>query len=187
MTIITLVSAVLKGYYQTIEDENGTTAFQSVFLAMLLIDETIILACFIKYGRLLVKLIDGSAQLYGVKEAVSSGGIDKLARYKMYITKLKLTNTVITVIMGWYEFICIFLLFGRGKIPATTKNSVIFMGINAIGTALVMLLALFNIAHGAIDITTSIRWSITSRIQSYEVECVNTIVEEIHHNYGSVQ
>ncbi|CAG8548700.1 10347_t:CDS:2 [Acaulospora morrowiae] len=181
-TNLTLISAILKGYYQTIGDEQGSSMFLSIFLAVIFAAEAITFACFIKYGRLLVELLNGSARLSGVSDDISQESIVKFAKYKMYVTKMKLTNSILTVVVGWYTVFSLLLLLLRDKIPITSKNSAFIIGVNAIGTALVILFALFSIAHGelykryserAVDLITSIQWSNVSRVRSYEMEYDN--------------
>ncbi|CAG8666434.1 1954_t:CDS:2, partial [Acaulospora colombiana] len=63
------------------------TSILTLILSVLRATQSISILCFIKYGRLLVKLLEGSVRLSGVSDLVSPVNITSFEKYKVYVTK----------------------------------------------------------------------------------------------------
>ncbi|CAG8754575.1 6809_t:CDS:2, partial [Gigaspora margarita] len=67
----TLILSILKGYFQGTGEENPFNIVYTLLNIGLGISDVLGIVCFIKYGRLIIKLLDESATLIGLPTAYS--------------------------------------------------------------------------------------------------------------------
>ncbi|CAG8470286.1 10657_t:CDS:2 [Scutellospora calospora] len=169
LTIICLTMSTLKGYFQKIGDETLFNLFQTLLATALGVSEALGAVCFIKYGRLVVKLINESATLVGLMDNRNSGNKNRyLESYRIHLKKLKIMNLSLSILVCWLGFLGFCVAITRIMVEKYTPLYITIAAISIDGTAIIMLITLLGIVYGemykqrsiqAEEITTSINYS----------------------------
>ncbi|KAF0553517.1 hypothetical protein F8M41_020246 [Gigaspora margarita] len=167
--IYTLILSILRGYFQGIGERRSFNIAHSLLELGLGISDVLGVVCFIKYGRLIVKLLDESAILIGLADIKNSQRkASFLESYRVHLKKLKIMNFSLLIIVCWCGFFGFFIALMGMTITMYMPLYVTLGAISLDGTAMVLLITLLGIVYGEIhkqysvqaeEITTSINYS----------------------------
>ncbi|CAG8665787.1 2344_t:CDS:2, partial [Dentiscutata heterogama] len=105
--------------------------------------------CFIKYGRLVIRLLDESTKIMGLEDLRNSESKAlRLQSYRTHLNKLKVMNFSLSVIVCWLAVMAFFVALFRSKIAEYLALYIILAIISFDGTAIINLIALFGIVYG---------------------------------------
>ncbi|CAG8684844.1 663_t:CDS:2 [Dentiscutata erythropus] len=167
--VYTLTLAILRGYYQGIGERALFNITHGLIGFGLGISAILGIVCFIKYGRLIIKLLYESATLIGLTDVRNSQRKTScLKNYHVHLKKLKIMNFSLLVIVCWCGFIGCFIALMEMVIEKYMPLYVTLGAISLDGTPLVLLITLLGIIYGEVhkqysaqaeEITTSINYS----------------------------
>ncbi|CAG8644104.1 18223_t:CDS:2 [Dentiscutata erythropus] len=170
--ITSLILSILKGYFQMVDKESLFNIIQSTILIEYCIAYMLGGLCFIKYGRLVVKLLDESTKIMGLEDIrISESKALRLQSYRTHLNKLKVMNFSLSVIVCWLAVMAFFVALFRSKIAEYLPLYITLAIISFDGTAIINLTALFGIVYGEVhkqnsavaeEVTTSINYSTTN-------------------------
>ncbi|CAG8456465.1 44423_t:CDS:2 [Gigaspora margarita] len=87
MITTSLILSILKGYFQMVDNELLFNIIQTTILIEYCGAYILGALCFIKYGRLVVKLLDESAKIMGLEDIrKSENKASRLVNYREYLT-----------------------------------------------------------------------------------------------------
>ncbi|KAF0559049.1 hypothetical protein F8M41_007020 [Gigaspora margarita] len=169
MITTSLILSILKGYFQMVDKELLFNIIQTTILIEYCGAYILGALCFIKYGRLVVKLLDESAKIMGLEDIrKSENKASRLVNYRTYLNKLKIMNFSLSILVCWLGVLSFFLVLFRNKIGEYLTLYIILAFISFDGTAIIMLITLFGIIYGEIhkrhsavaeELSTSINFS----------------------------
>ncbi|KAF0553516.1 hypothetical protein F8M41_020245 [Gigaspora margarita] len=174
----TLILSILKGYFQGTGEENPFNIVYTLLNIGLGISDVLGIVCFIKYGRLIIKLLDESATLIGLVDVRNSQHKAQfLKNYhthlkKVYIFRyifflihltsyfhivivkyhmqLKVMNFSLLLIVCWYGFLGFFIALMRNAIVNYMPLYIALVAISLDGVNFIMLITFLGIIYGEI-------------------------------------
>ncbi|KAF0553515.1 hypothetical protein F8M41_020245 [Gigaspora margarita] len=165
----TLILSILKGYFQGTGEENPFNIVYTLLNIGLGISDVLGIVCFIKYGRLIIKLLDESATLIGLVDVRNSQHKAQfLKNYHTHLKKLKVMNFSLLLIVCWYGFLGFFIALMRNAIVNYMPLYIALVAISLDGVNFIMLITFLGIIYGEIrekysvqaeEITISINYS----------------------------
>ncbi|RIB25167.1 hypothetical protein C2G38_531687 [Gigaspora rosea] len=100
MITTSLILSIFKGYFQMVDKESLFNIIQSIILIEYCIAYIIGALCFIKYGSLVVRLLDESTKLMGLEDIrKSESKASRLVNYRTCLNKLKIMNFSLSIIV----------------------------------------------------------------------------------------
>ncbi|KAF0553513.1 hypothetical protein F8M41_020244 [Gigaspora margarita] len=166
--VFTLILSILRGYFQKIGEEKSFNITHTLLGVALGISNVLGIVCFIKYGRLIIKLLDESATLLGLMDVRSSQQTLCLENYRIHLKKLQIMNFSLFATVCWFGFLGFYAALMRSTIEKYTPWYIILASMSLDGTTMTMLITLLGIIYGEIhkqysiqaeEITTSIIYS----------------------------
>ncbi|RIB03429.1 hypothetical protein C2G38_2254986 [Gigaspora rosea] len=154
----TLIMSILKGYFQGTGEENPFNIVHTLLNIGLGISDILGIVCFIKYGRLIIKLLDESATLIGLVDVRNSQyKAQFLNNYRIHLKKLKVMNFSLLVIVCWFGFAGFFIALMRNTIVNYMPLYIALAAISLDGMNFIMLITFIGIIYGEIREKYSVR------------------------------
>ncbi|CAG8743215.1 23388_t:CDS:2, partial [Racocetra persica] len=127
------------------DQESLFNIIQSIILIEFSISYLLGALCFLKYGRLLVKLLDESAIILGLKDKINSVNSEN---YRTCLTKLRVVNLSLSITACWLGLVAFFVAFFRNRLSQFAVCQIILAVVTFDVTAMIKLITLLGIIYG---------------------------------------
>ncbi|CAG8515306.1 13493_t:CDS:2, partial [Dentiscutata heterogama] len=147
--VLTLILSILRGYFQGTGENTPFDITHTLLGVGLGISDVLGIVCFMKYGRLVIKLLEESATLIGLMDIRNSQRKTLcLEDYRIHLKKLKIINFSLLVTVGWFGFLGFFAALMRRTIEKYMIWYIIIAAISLDGTTMLILITLLVIIYG---------------------------------------
>ena len=104
VAIFGAILSCLKGHFQAMGNNQHFDMIQNLLLIVLGSSQIIAIFCFVKYGRLLVSLLNETVQLSDANDYKNNPtALVSLNRYKLYLTKVNIISDMYSIYIYFLE------------------------------------------------------------------------------------